>query len=88
MKSMNEETIYVGRKPPMAYVHALMNAFGRADIVTLKARGRSISTAVDAAEITRRMLPIEVGDVEIGTVVLGDEKKNVSTIEITMTIKR
>ena len=85
--SRQENVIFVGRKPPMAYVHALMNAFTRGDGAVLKARGRSISTAVDAAEIIRRMMSVTVGDVQIGTVELGEgaEKRNVSTIEITVT---
>ncbi|MGD2201289.1 MAG: DNA-binding protein Alba, partial [Candidatus Bathyarchaeota archaeon] len=53
---MSEESIiYIGQKPPMRYVTAVITAFSRGDIesVTLKARGRAISRAVDVAEITR-----------------------------------
>ena len=84
--SREENVVFVGRKPPMAYVQAMMNTFGRGgDTVVLKARGRSISTAVDAAEIIRRMMDLEVKDIRIDTVVLGDDKRNVSTIAITVT---
>ena len=84
--SREENVVFVGRKPPMAYVQAMMNSFGRgSNTVVLKARGRSISTAVDAAEIIRRMMDLEVKDIRIDTVVLGDDKRNVSTIDITVT---
>ena len=84
--SREENVVFVGRKPPMAYVQAMMNTFGRgSDTVVLKARGRSISTAVDAAEIIRRMMDLKVKDIHIDTVVLGDDKRNVSTIAITVT---
>ena len=84
--SREENVVFVGRKPPMAYVQAMMNTFGRgSNTVVLKARGRSISTAVDAAEIIRRMMDLKVKDIRIDTVVLGEDKRNVSTIDITVT---
>ncbi len=84
--SRENNVVFVGKKPPMAYVQAMMNNFGRgSNTVVLKARGRSISTAVDAAEIIRRMMDLEVKDVRIDTVVLGEDKRNVSTIDITVT---
>ena len=55
-KSSDSKIIYVGRKLPMDYVLAIVTAFSGADVkeATVKARGRSITTAVDAVEITRR----------------------------------
>ena len=58
--------------------------------VTLKARGQSITTAVDAAEITRRrfMKELNIGEITIGTEEIQQEEggtRNVSTIEITLT---
>jgi len=55
-KSSDSNIIYVGRKPPMNYVLAIVTAFSGAEVkeVTVKARGRAITTAVDAVEITRR----------------------------------
>jgi len=57
--------------------------------VTLKARGRSISRAVDAAEITRNrfMSDLQVKEITIGTESIPDEQRkavNVSSIEITL----
>jgi DNA-binding protein Alba len=84
--------VYIGRKPPMNYVTAVITSFTRSDSedVTLKARGRSIKTAVDAAEITRRrfMKDMNIGKIKIGTEELPQQEggtKNVSTIEITLT---
>ena len=51
----DENVIYVGHKPPMSYVLAIVTQFNTSgsDEVIIKARGRAISTAVDAAEIVR-----------------------------------
>ncbi|MEI7961260.1 MAG: DNA-binding protein Alba [archaeon] len=46
--------VYVGQKGAMAYVLAVVTQFGMgANEVTIKARGKSISRAVDVAEIVR-----------------------------------
>ena len=46
--------VFVGKKGAMAYVLAVVTQFGEgAKDVTLKARGKSISRAVDVAEIVR-----------------------------------
>ena len=49
----DDNVIYIGKKPPMSYVLAVITQFNTSgsDEVILKARGRSISTAVDTAEI-------------------------------------
>ena len=84
--------IYVGRKPPMNYVLGIITSFSGSDTkdVTLKARGRSITTAVDSAEITRRrfMKDLNISAITIGTEEIQQEEggtRNVSTIEITLT---
>lgn len=86
------ENIYVGSKPVMNYVTALVTALQKTDKVNVLARGRAISTAVDAVEVTRRsFLPdIVVEDITIGTQVLeeADNKRNVSTITITLSCKK
>jgi len=84
-----ENVIYVGRKPVMNYVLAVMNSLKQRglDEVVLKARGRAISTAVDAAEVTRRYVKDLEAAVKIGTEQLPREEggtRNVSTMEITM----
>ena len=88
--SMKEQTVYIGRKPVMSYVMAIMTSFkDNPESVTIKARGRSISTAVDAAEITKNnYLPDLTYEITIGTEKLegeeGGDPRNVSTISITI----
>ncbi|MFO8051089.1 MAG: DNA-binding protein Alba [Thermoplasmatota archaeon] len=86
---MEDNTVFIGRKPSMNYVLAVVTQFNAgADKVTLKARGRAISKAVDVAEIVRNRFlnDTEVKDIQIGTENLEDEEKeegiNVSWIEI------
>ncbi|MEE1156092.1 MAG: RNA-binding protein, partial [Methanobrevibacter sp.] len=50
---MEENTIYIGNKPVMNYVLAVVTQFNEFDSVTLRARGKAISRAVDTAEIVR-----------------------------------
>ena len=55
----------------MSYVLAVITQFksGGSDEVVIKARGRAISTAVDAAEIVRNrfMKDAKLKDIKIGT---------------------
>ncbi len=87
---MNEEEhiVYVGTKGPMSYVIAVITEFEQgAKNVTLKARGRAISRAVDAAEITRHRF---LKDATVENISIDTEKveskegdsRNVSSIEI------
>jgi len=50
-KKRDENTIFVGNKPPMSYVLAVVTQFntGGSEDVVIKARGRAISRAVDTA---------------------------------------
>ena len=88
--------VFIGNKPPMSYVLAIITdlSASNAKEVTLKARGRAITTAVDAAEITRRrfLKDLEISKIAIGTEELppreGENRaRNVSTMEITLTQK-
>jgi DNA-binding protein len=90
------DVVFVGNKPPMSYVMAVMTALssGATTEITLKARGRAITTAVDVAEITsnRFMKDLAVTAVGIGTEELpareGDNRsRNVSIIEIKLAKK-
>ncbi len=50
----SDNIIYIGKKPTMNYVLAAVTQFnGGAKSIVVKARGNSISKAVDVAEITR-----------------------------------
>ena len=91
----DENVIYVGSKPPMSYVLAIITQFNTSgsDEVVIKARGRAISTAVDAAEITRNRFATdkEVKEIKIGTESITNEEgrtSNVSTIEISLAKKK
>ena len=90
--SREQNIIYVGRKPPMSYVLGIITSFTGSNTkeVTLKARGRSITTAIDAVEIARHrfMKDLSVGKITIGTEEIPLEEggtRAVSTIEITLT---
>jgi len=93
-ENTDENIIYVGNKPPMSYVLAVVTEFKKdnANEVIIKARGRAISRAVDAAEIVRNRFVTEavVSDIKIGTEsVTNDEGRthNVSSIEIRLKIE-
>ena len=82
----------MGIKSLMSYALAVITSFTGSDAkeVTLKARGRAITTAVDAVEITRHRLleELSVGKITIGTEEIQRREggtRNVSTIEITLT---
>ncbi|HEC89137.1 MAG TPA: DNA-binding protein Alba [Thermoplasmatales archaeon] len=85
----DENVIFVGNKPPMSYVLAVVTEFKKEDTneVVIKARGRAISRAVDTAEIARKrfVTDVEVKDIKIGTENITNETgatHNVSSIEI------
>ncbi|MCZ2809068.1 MAG: DNA-binding protein Alba [Candidatus Bathyarchaeota archaeon] len=86
--SKDPNTIYVGTKPVMSYVLAVITHFNSSDVkeVSLKARGRAITTAVDTAEVVRRkfLKELKAAKITIGTEELQreDGTRNVSTIEI------
>jgi len=90
--STEPNVIFVGNKPPMNYVMAVITGFNASDApdVTLKARGRAISTAVDVAEIVRNRFfkDAKVHAISIGTEQIapkeGGNPRNVSTMEITL----
>jgi len=81
-----DERIYVGSKPILAYVTAVVTALQRAESVKVMARGRAISSAVDVVEVTKRsfLTNLNVDGIEIGTETLGEagNTRNVSTIAI------
>jgi len=81
-----DEKIYVGSKPILAYVTAVVTSLQRADQVSVMARGRAISSAVDVVEVTKRsfLKDLRVDNIQIGTERLGESgsERNVSTISI------
>ena len=92
----NKDVIFVGSKPPMNYVLAIITSLSssNADEITLKARGQAITTAVDVAEITRSrfLKDLKVSKIAIGTAEMppreGENRtRMVSTMEITLSKK-
>lgn len=86
---LGDNVVLVGRKEIMSYVLAVVTQFnaGEKD-VTIKARGKAISRAVDVAEIVKRRFvqSLNTGDIIIGTEeIQGDDGPlKVSAIEITL----
>jgi len=86
----DDNVIFVGKKPAMSYVLAVMTQFtAGAKEVQIKARGKSISRAVDVAEIVKNKFlgDVKVKNIEIGTEersVEGGNKVNVSTLSIVL----
>ncbi|MBS7614806.1 DNA-binding protein Alba [Candidatus Bathyarchaeota archaeon] len=92
--SKDSNTVYIGQKPTMNYVLAVLTYINSKDAkeVIIKARGQAISAAVDVAEIVNKRFMKELGvsKISIGTEEMppreGENRnRNVSTIEITMT---
>ena len=88
-KITDENTIFVGNKPPMSYVLAVVTQFSNngSDEVIVKARGRAISRAVDTVEIFRNrfMKNAIISEIKISTESMTNEEgrnSNVSSIEI------
>lgn len=97
---MNEEgstrernVIFVGTKPIMTYVTATLTQLASQPTVTIKARGKRITQAVDVSQmIVKRMDTVgyNVSDVRIASDSLTSQdgkQRNVSTIEIDVTKK-
>jgi DNA-binding protein len=88
----DNNAVLIGKKPVMNYVLACITLFhGGAKEVSIKARGRSISRAIDVVEVVRRrFLPdVKVKKIGIGTDQVspreeGNSLTNVSSIEITL----
>ncbi|UCD20908.1 MAG: DNA-binding protein Alba [archaeon] len=96
MADNDENTIFIGGKPFMNYVTGVVMQFTTkgAKEVTIKARGKFISRAVDVAEVaTRRFLKehgIEIKDIKINSEEFKNKEGknvNVSTMDIVLVKK-
>ena len=84
-----ENAVFVGRRPTMNYVMAVMMVLNKGEECTVKARGRAISHAVDICEIlkNRFLKGVEYKEIRISTEQLKGEdgrENNVSSIEIVL----
>ena len=81
-------TIPIGKKPIMTYVNSTLTQLSSLSMVTITARGKSITTAVDVSQfILKRMNSVgfKISDVRISSELLESndgKKRNVSSIEI------
>lgn len=86
----DDNVIFVGQKPSMAYVLGVITQFSDGNNeVYIKARGKAISRAVDVAEIVRKRFlnNVQIKSIDIDTEEreLEDKSKiNVSTISIAL----
>ena len=80
--------ILIGKKPLMTYVTATLVQLANEPTVLVKARGKSITRAVDVAQIiVKRMdnMGYKIGYVKIGSQLIQSDdgkERNVSTIEV------
>ncbi len=80
--------VFIGKKPILTYLNATLTLLANEPVVTIKARGRSIITAVDVSQmIVKRMnaMGYRVSSVRIFSERLESKdgkERNVSTIEI------
>jgi len=84
-----ENAVFVGRRPTMNYVMAVMMVLNKGEDCTVKARGKAISHAVDICEIlkNRFLKGVEYKDIKITTEQLTGEEgrqNNVSSMEIVL----
>jgi len=86
--SGSRDTIFIGKKPLMAYVTSTLIQLANLPAVYIKARGMSIGRAVDVAQIIARKTESAgyvIGEIKIGSEALESQDgrtRNVSTIEI------
>lgn len=86
--SSTRDSIYIGKKPLMAYVTSTLIQLANQPSVTIKARGLSIGRAVDVSQIILKRMEnagYSIGDIKIGSETVQAEDgrtRNVSTIEI------
>jgi len=86
---LKDNTVFVGNKPVMNYVLAVVTQFNNgAREVSIKARGKAISRAVDTAEIAlnRFLEGVDKKQITTSTEVIDTDsgKTNVSSIEIVL----
>ena len=86
-----DSVVFVGKKPFMNYVTGVVMQFNSgAKKVTIKARGKYISRAVDVAEVVRNRFvsDVKLDDIKIASEEFegeGGKKVRISTIEIVLT---
>ena len=83
-----KDTVFIGKKPIMAYVTSALIQLANNPQISIKARGLTIGRAVDVAQIIARRTDnsgYSIGQIKIGSEQLQSldgRARNVSTIEI------
>src|SRR3954453_6604270 len=90
-QSSSSNEIFIGKKPIMTYVTATLVQLANEPTVIVKARGKSITRAVDVAQIiVKRMdsLGYRISNVKLGSDILNstdsDKPRTVSTIDVSI----
>ncbi len=95
-EKQEDNVVYIGGKPFMNYVTSVIMQFNKTGVkeITIKARGKFTSKAIDVSEVvTRKFLKerniktinVKTGSEEYTT--KEDKKANVSIIEITLGVE-
>lgn len=90
MAEMDDNVVYIGKKSIMNYVMAVITQINKGEKeIHIKARGRSISKAVDVAQLVKNRfeVDIKVKEVKIDTEeVTADEGGtiNISTVDVVL----
>jgi len=97
MEKKDDNNIFIGGKPFMNYITAVVMQFttkGTEEVV-IKARGKFISKAVDVAEVCRKRFlkdrNIDIKDIKVDSEEFENQegrKVNVSTIDIVLAQKK
>lgn len=74
----DDNVIFIGSKPPMNYVIAILTEFKKSSEVIIMARGRTIGKAVEAAVIVNKKFLEDtvIYDVKLGLENIIDNKTN------------
>ncbi len=86
----NDDVIFIGRKPSMSYVLAVVTQLASQSEVHIRARGQSISKAVDVVEIVRNKFvqDLKIVNIQIGTDTLETEKEKINVSRIEIVVKK
>lgn len=73
-ETKEDNIIYIGKQPAMVYATSVMvQAQEGQKLIIIKARGKSISRAVDVSQLALRKF---VKDFKIGTITVGTEERD------------
>ncbi len=87
----NDNVIFVGNKPLVNYIRAVIIQFNKENVqeITIKSRGKFISKAVDVAEVSKRSLEekkVSIKNISVSSETFESEGKrtNISAMDIVL----